>query len=665
MWYRNKIAYIQLKEPMTVVHQTSAQYDKPMFELNPPEEYAEAGKGALALFAGGAGAQSYGPALYTSRNPLVSKGYYDSGLKISRQQRIPRGARILNFENITVDDANLIIETYNKIRKTNYPPLNKNIDMKSLARHLEQYSLNILYSILVRAGFDVIELSAFQNYQIPPRENLGNLSKRKYRKYRKKGTEANYLIINNAILIEPDLFTKERLGGELTEEEKIKLEDARFTTQEEILEYLSEKSNIFNYELANYTKNKSKEIYENYIKRIIENQSDDRFDTNFIDYIKNDYPDLIVNYLRKLTSISNKFNANLLESLKEFSPDLIKDYFERLIQVLTEFDYEFINALTSNFPDFSDSYYEKIINKFNTRFDKKIAEFFFIHKPEYEIKYLSKFFDKFREDVFRYMISKKSKLRLTYLKKVLPLYSNKKSIDDILFALWYPEIDDDPEITNYILEFTLNHFLNANINPGQARNYSRLLKTIYENKSKKEFYDIFRKWWNSTWKNVKNPDEKLLKDDFYAFFNQEDVIRDQQSDVIAILFINNFIPEYLWKDIDLKIFDFCFNQKFKKSTYDERLSLISKVRMYKPEYYEKAKKLAKFYKVTIFDALMKTKLSPAIEKLLKIEKPEDKNIEEENNIQTAHLNRIIKTAQYLDNIGMYQEADELLQLINN
>jgi hypothetical protein len=105
MRYKIKIAYREVTEPEgeRTIHQTSSQYDKPIFMYDNNDESNARGVGL--------GSQVFGPGHYTSQNPVVSRGY-KSFLPIRREEVMPRGTRIFDYDNPTNEELLAVINAY-------------------------------------------------------------------------------------------------------------------------------------------------------------------------------------------------------------------------------------------------------------------------------------------------------------------------------------------------------------------------------------------------------------------------------------------------------------------------------------------------------------------------------------------------------------------------
>jgi len=262
MWYREILAYREVTDPKgeRTVHQTDSNYERPTFVMddnyNLSYQAQELGNGYI----------TQGPGYYTSQNPAESH-HYSKQFPISREIRIPKGARILDYENPTDEDLRLIIDAWNKKYNTNYQydssiksfdDLLHVISDSDISRehfkgrfrvfknNIPNNTINRLYPLLIEMGFDAIdyidpsgrrgETSNYEKFQ-----ETSGMSSRTKKKKNKLLDKKNILIINRAMITMPDLFQKARFRPEtLTEEEKNKLEDEQQTTAPEFTKILME-----------------------------------------------------------------------------------------------------------------------------------------------------------------------------------------------------------------------------------------------------------------------------------------------------------------------------------------------------------------------------------------------------------------------------------------
>ncbi len=262
MWYREILAYREVTDPKgeRTVHQTDSNYERPAFVMddnyNLSYQAQELGNGYI----------TQGPGYYTSQNPAEIH-HYSNQFPISREIRIPKGARILDYENPTEEDMRSIIDAWNKKYNTNYQydssiksfdDLLHVISDSDISRehfkgrfrvfknNIPNNTINRLYPLLIEMGFDAIdyidpsgrrgETSNYEKFQ-----ETSGMSSRTKKKKNKLLDKKNILIINRAMITMPDLFQKARFRPEtLTEEEKNKLEDEQQTTAPEFTKILME-----------------------------------------------------------------------------------------------------------------------------------------------------------------------------------------------------------------------------------------------------------------------------------------------------------------------------------------------------------------------------------------------------------------------------------------
>jgi hypothetical protein len=262
MWYREILAYREVTDPKgeRTVHQTDSNYERPTFVMddnyNLSYQSEDLGNGYI----------TQGPGYYTSQNPAEIH-HYSNRFPISREVRIPKGARILDYENPTEEDMRSIIDAWNKKYNTNYQYdssiksfddlmyVISNFDesredfkgrFRIFKNNIPNNTINRLYPLLIEMGFDAIdyidasgrrgETSNYEEFQ----ETSGMSSRTKDKK-NKLLDKKNILIINRAMITMPDLFQKARFRPEtLTEEEKNKLKDEQQTTAPEFTKILME-----------------------------------------------------------------------------------------------------------------------------------------------------------------------------------------------------------------------------------------------------------------------------------------------------------------------------------------------------------------------------------------------------------------------------------------
>jgi len=262
MWYREILAYREVTDPKgeRTVHQTDSNYERPTFVMddnyNLSYQTEDLGNGYI----------TQGPGYYTSQNPAEIH-HYSNRFPISREVRIPKGARILDYENPTEEDMKLIIDAWNKKYNTNYQYdssiksfddlmyVISNFDesredfkrrFRVFKNNIPNNTINRLYPLLIEMGFDAIdyidasgrrgETSKYEKFQ-----ETSGMSSRTKKKKNKLLDKKNILIINRAMITMPDLFQKARFRPEtLTEEEKNKLKDEQQTTAPEFTKILME-----------------------------------------------------------------------------------------------------------------------------------------------------------------------------------------------------------------------------------------------------------------------------------------------------------------------------------------------------------------------------------------------------------------------------------------
>jgi hypothetical protein len=188
MRYKIKIAYREVLDPEgeRTIHQTSSQYDKPIFMYDNNDEANARGVGL--------GSQVFGPGHYTSQNPVVSRGY-KSFLPIRREEVMPRGTRIFDYDNPTNEELLAVINAY-KSKYKHPAKVNQLFErcsegrfkVETLARQLSEWQPDDftlggfsassspkkiapiedvrrrLNFIITELGFDAIEYRAFTNH---------------------------------------------------------------------------------------------------------------------------------------------------------------------------------------------------------------------------------------------------------------------------------------------------------------------------------------------------------------------------------------------------------------------------------------------------------------------------------------------------------------------
>jgi hypothetical protein len=246
MWYRIIVSAREVtdKRGLKTVHQTPVEYKKPTWIFGDPSISGSA-RGI------GTETQAYGPGHYTAQSPGVSKGYKDDGYENRREERLPKGTRIIHFDALTPEEISLIITASNK-------KLGMNVDTNSKVRNLGEIGnlffdseLIKIYPILVELGYDAVEHNVgrmsggaridanLEKLKSDPEyfTSKGNFKKRKYRKAVEKRDETNIIVINRAILTKPDLFQKIRLRPDSVSPEEIQeYKDEQQTTEIEYYE---------------------------------------------------------------------------------------------------------------------------------------------------------------------------------------------------------------------------------------------------------------------------------------------------------------------------------------------------------------------------------------------------------------------------------------------
>ena len=248
MWYREILAYREVtdKDGERTIHQTGTQYEKPLFIFDDPNLDTQ-------YNIGGAGSQWFGPGHYTAQSPAVSKGYKDLGLQKRREEKLPKGTRILHYNLLTPDEKKQIINACNE-------KFGLNVDINSEVRSLGDIGdlffdrhLIKINPILVELGYDAVEHISDTNNNLTD-ENIEKLKQdpeyytdkgvfkwRKFNDAKRKIGKENIIIINRAIITKPDLFQKIRFRPDsVTPEELAEYKEEIQTTQEEMLTQLFE-----------------------------------------------------------------------------------------------------------------------------------------------------------------------------------------------------------------------------------------------------------------------------------------------------------------------------------------------------------------------------------------------------------------------------------------
>jgi hypothetical protein len=248
MWYREILAYREVtdKEGERTIHQTPAKYERPIFIFDDPSGTVGSAKGI------GTETQAFGPGHYTAQSPAVSKGYKDKGFKFRREERLPKGTKILDYFEITPEESQLIINAANK-------EFGKNIDVNTHAPTLEDIGklyddlqLVKIFPLLVKLGYDAVEHAVgsrnmnalegnIKRLESDPeyRDKEGNLLRGKLKKHLKRSYEKNVIVINRAILTMPDLFQRVRFRPEtVSEEEMQRYKDEIQTSEIEYYKHL-------------------------------------------------------------------------------------------------------------------------------------------------------------------------------------------------------------------------------------------------------------------------------------------------------------------------------------------------------------------------------------------------------------------------------------------
>jgi hypothetical protein len=248
MWYREILAYREVTNPKgeRTIHQTGTQYEKPLFIFGDPNIDTQ-------YNIGGAGSQWFGPGHYTAQSPAVSKGYKDLGLQKRREEKLPRGARILHYNLLTPDEKKQIINACNEKFGLNVDINSKVRDLGDIGNLFFDRHLIKINPILVELGYDAVEHISDTNNNLTD-ENIEKLKKdpeyyteegkfkwRKFNDAKRKIGKENIIIINRAIITKPDLFQKIRFRPDsVSPEELAEYKEEIQTTQEEMLTQLFE-----------------------------------------------------------------------------------------------------------------------------------------------------------------------------------------------------------------------------------------------------------------------------------------------------------------------------------------------------------------------------------------------------------------------------------------
>lgn len=248
MWYREILAYREVTNPKgeRTIHQTGTQYEKPLFIFGDPNIDTQ-------YNIGGAGSQWFGPGHYTAQSPAVSKGYKDLGLQKRREEKLPRGARILHYNLLTPDEKKQIINACNEKFGLNVDINSKVRDLGDIGNLFFDRHLIKINPILVELGYDAVEHISDTNNNLTD-ENIEKLKKdpeyyteegkfkwRKFNDAKRKIGKENIIIINRAIITKPDLFQKIRFRPDsVSPEELAEYKEEIQTTQEEMLTQLLE-----------------------------------------------------------------------------------------------------------------------------------------------------------------------------------------------------------------------------------------------------------------------------------------------------------------------------------------------------------------------------------------------------------------------------------------
>ena len=150
MRYKIKIAYREVMDPEgeRTIHQTSSQFDKPIFMYDNNDEANARGVGL--------GSQVFGPGHYTSQNPIVTRGY-KSFLPLRREEVLPRGTRIFDYDNPTDEELLSIITAYKS--KYKHPAKVNQLFQRCIGE--KRYKLNVLAQELSEWQPDSFNLGGF------------------------------------------------------------------------------------------------------------------------------------------------------------------------------------------------------------------------------------------------------------------------------------------------------------------------------------------------------------------------------------------------------------------------------------------------------------------------------------------------------------------------
>jgi hypothetical protein len=240
MWYRFVLSdrIVTDKDGEKTIHQTKHTYDKPIFIFDDP---TSAGSSRQL----GVGNQDFGPGHYTSQNPSASKGYKDFGYDKRREEKLPKGTRILHYDNLTNQEKISIIEAANK-------KFGKNVDVNSKIENLgsigilfDDSSLIKIHPLLVEMGYDAVEHNVGDRDLGSEASNLrllkfdpeyftddGHFKKRKFNRAKDKLDATNIVIINRAILTMPDLFQRVRFRPDTLTPEEMEIYKKEQSTNE-------------------------------------------------------------------------------------------------------------------------------------------------------------------------------------------------------------------------------------------------------------------------------------------------------------------------------------------------------------------------------------------------------------------------------------------------
>ena len=246
MWYRLILSAREVtdKRGLKTVHQTPAKFERPVFPFDDPNMQGDYNLGS------GAKNQAFGPGHYTATSPGVTKGYKDKGWEFRRDERLPKGTRIIHFDALTADEVKQIINGWNSKFKTNYNPEDHTnfSGMRELADLFKDENMDKLYPLLVELGYDAVEHNVARNaggaqldfnlekLKTDPEYYTkdGRFKKRKFNRALERRTNTNIIVINRAIITKPDLFQKVRFRPDsVTPEEMQEYKDEIKTSKEE------------------------------------------------------------------------------------------------------------------------------------------------------------------------------------------------------------------------------------------------------------------------------------------------------------------------------------------------------------------------------------------------------------------------------------------------